>query len=106
MLRFAKAITATVLGLAISLSLFTPGVFAQSISQSTVNRATITQEANLAEEGGHGNSSYNSDPHNNGGANNDYNRYRGRHVRCVQTSRWVRTRYGARRVWYRTCRRY
>ena len=49
MLHLTKAIAATALGLMISLSLCTPGAFAQSIQQGTTNNTTVTQTI------GHGN---------------------------------------------------
>jgi len=106
MLRLTKIIPATALGLMISLSLFSPSAFAQSVNQNTANHSTIAQEANLSGEAGYGNNVSDSNRQGHGGENNNQGNNRIRRVRCVRTSRWVRTRHGSRRVWYRVCRRY
>lgn len=107
MLRLTKAITATALGLMISLSLFAPSAFAQSADPSPVNHPIVTQGTNFSGDRGHDNPGYNDNRDYRGGSNNDNNDYRpGYGGRCVRVSRWVRTRYGWRRIWYRSCRRY
>jgi hypothetical protein len=106
MLRLSKIIPATALGLMISLSLVAPSAFAQSVNQDTANRSVVAQEAHLSAEAGYGNNVSDSNYQGHGGENNNHGNNRIRRVRCVRTSRWVRTRRGSRRVWYRVCRRY
>jgi len=96
MRKFMKTGIATALGLTLSLSMFT-GVFAQSVQQSSANRAVVAVVTTNAPDQGHGNSWNGNQWHRNGwyGSqvhNNRWLRYRWNGYRRYG-NRWLRNRW-------------
>lgn len=106
MFKLKKVGIAAALGLALCLSLFTSGAFAQSVQQSGVSRVVVTS---------------NQVPQGDWNSWHPVNTHRppshgwcGLHVfcpthvktRCVRVTRWVRFGHSTRRVTRLECRRY